>query len=125
MNLRAYTPFLLGIVVIVAVLGMPLMLMTTMHHEMGCPFAMGQATICATSILEHLQHWQIVFASILAELLLIAAFALIVLRQWELAVMPEPGLVRIRLRSHAPDRPTLLQELFSRGILNRKESYHF
>ena len=104
---------------------MPLMLANPMHHEIGCPFAMGQTAICATSVLEHLQHWQIAFASIFAELLVIAALALVAVRYWELAALPEPSFARIRLRSCAPNKPTLFQELFSRGILNRREAYRF
>lgn len=125
MDLRAYTPFLIGLVVLVAVLRMPLMLATPMHHEIGCPFAMGQAALCATSVLEHVRHWQIAFASILAQLLVIAALALITLREWQRLVLPDRSFARVRLRPRAPDRPTLFQELFSRGILNRKEPYAF
>ncbi|OGG72747.1 hypothetical protein A3A38_03750 [Candidatus Kaiserbacteria bacterium RIFCSPLOWO2_01_FULL_53_17] len=120
MNLRAYTPLILGIIVIVAVLGMPLMLASPVHQEMGCPFAMGQTTICSMSIFEHVAHWRIAFAAIFAELLVVAALALIAVRQWELVALPEPGFVRIRLRSRAPARPTLFQELFSRGIVHPK-----
>jgi hypothetical protein len=79
--------------------------------------------ICATTVLEHLKHWQTAFSTILAELLLVAALALFFARQWELAALPERIFAGIRVRNRAPDRPTLLQELFSRGILNRKESY--
>ncbi len=113
--------FILGAVVIVAVLGMPLMLATPMHHEVGCPFAPGQAAMCATNVLEHVKHWQVAFAVILVELLAVAALAVVVFRQWQILAFPEPSHARIRVSARAPDRPTLFQELFSRGILNRKE----
>jgi len=123
MNMRTRASLLLGAVVIMAVLGMPLVLAGPMHHEMGCPFSMGQEALCTTSILEHLQHWQVAFASVLAEILLIAAFALVAVWHWKLTALPERSFARMRTRSRAPDRQTLFQELFSRGILNRKEPY--
>lgn len=118
-------PFLLGVIVIVAVLGMPLMLATPMiHHEMGCPFAMGETAMCSMSVFDHIRNWQIAFAAIFAELLM-AALVLVALRQWELLTMPEPQCAYVHIRSRAPDKPTLFQELFSRGILNRQEHFHF
>ncbi|PIR84040.1 hypothetical protein COU18_01380 [Candidatus Kaiserbacteria bacterium CG10_big_fil_rev_8_21_14_0_10_51_14] len=119
MNAHTYLPLLFTIVVIAAVLGMPLILSSSMHYEMGCPFMSGQTAICVSPVLEHLRHWQTAFATILAELLLIAALTLLAMRQWYL-LLPEKRFERIRTRSRAPDRPTLLQELFARGILNPK-----
>jgi xanthine/uracil/vitamin C permease (AzgA family) len=113
------------IVVIVAVLGMPLMLASPLHQETGCPFALGQTAMCATSTLEHMKHWQTAFATILAEMLIIVALALVALRQWKIVALPERSFARIQMRSRVPDRPTLFQELFTRGILNRKEAYRF
>lgn len=125
MNLRAYMPFLLGVIVVLAVLGTPLMLATPMHHEMGCPFSMGETAMCSMSVFDHIRNWQVAFAAIFAELLIMAALALVALRQWELVALPEPQYAYVRIRSRAPDRPTLFQELFSRGILNRKVPYSF
>ena len=120
MDLRTYTPFILGIIVIMAVLGMPLMLASPIHHEMGCPFT-GMQSICSMSSLEYVKHWQIAFASILVEILVIAALADAVFRRWQLIALPEPYHVRLRNYAHIPARPTLFQELYSRGVLNRKE----
>ena len=125
MSLQAYTPLLLVIIVIVALLGMPLLLASPMHHEMGCPFTSGEAIFCATNFLQHITHWQTAFAIVLGEILVIAALALVALYQWRTIVLPGRRFARIRMRSRTPMRPTLLQELFSRGILNRKESYSF
>ena len=113
MGFHAYTPLFLVILVIVAVFGMPLMLASPMHHDTGCPFMSGQAAICVASILEHIQHWQIAFATILGEILLIAALALVAAWQWKTHDPPQRSFARIWMRSRAPDRPTLLQELFS------------
>ncbi len=89
-------------------------------HDMGCPFASGESTVCASPF-THMQHWQSSFTSILVELLTLVAVVLVFFAR------PDPhrdnGLQhqRFRLQKRIPERPTLLQELFSQGILNRKE----
>ncbi len=118
--MRTFTPLLLVIVVVVAVLGMPLVLMGPMHQEMGCPWGMGQTAICATSVLAHIQHWQAVFSIILVELLAVAALTIFAFRHWQLSVLPNRSFQRIRYRNSTPNRPTLLQELFAQGILHPK-----
>ena len=123
MSIGAYTPLLLVIVLVVAVLGMPLLLASPTHHEIGCPFLSGQAALCASNVLEHVRHWQTAFAAIFAEMLSIAALTLLVALQWGGGALPERSFARIRMRARVPARPTLLQELFSQGILNRKEQY--
>lgn len=125
MSIQAYTPLLLVIILIVALLGMPLLFAGPMHHEMGCPFVSGEAAFCATNFLQHITHWQTAFAVVLGELLVIAGLALAVLYQWRVLMLPERSFARIRMRGRTPERPTLLQELFSRGILNRKEPHSF
>lgn len=109
---------------IVAALFSAFIFMSPMHAEMGCPFTGSQPVICATNMLTHLNHWQLAFASILVELLLIVALALAYIQQWRLSFSPDPSFQRIHKRRHEPDRPTRIQELFSRGILNRKEPYN-
>jgi len=76
--------------------------------------------LCATGILEHVSHWQNAFATIFFEILTLVAFALFVMQRWVPAVPSEHSFSRIRMRAPVPDRPTLLQELYSQGILNRK-----
>ena len=121
MNLRAYTLLLLGIIVIIAVLGMPLMLASPMHNGIGCPFMTGEMTLCATSVLLHIQHWQTAFATILAEILLLCALALFFLRPFSAALF-DTGQARWHVRKHALPRPAVFPELFSDGILNPKVS---
>ncbi len=125
MSLQTYAPLLLVVVIIVALLGMPLLLASPVHHEIGCPFVSGETAFCATNFLEHITHWQTAFAVVLGEILVIAALVLAASHQWRLAALPERGFARIRVRRRTPERPTLLQELFSQGILNRKEPLHF
>ena len=123
-NLPAYTPLLLVVVVIVALLGMPLVLAGPMHHEMGCPFMSGQAALCVTSILEHIKHWQTAFAAVLFEIFTLCALALFLQRPL-LGMLLAPERIRWRAHTDSPARPTLLQELYARGILNRKEDFYF
>jgi len=90
------------------------------HAEHGsCPLLSNQHSLCATP-LEHLGHWQIVFTAVLAELA--ALFALGAIFGIGISLSPEAyRRTAWRYRSHAPRRPTILQELFSQGILHRKE----
>ncbi len=120
MSLYGYTPLLLVVIVVIALLGMPLMLASSAHHEMDCTFMSGHMALCAMNVLQHIQHWQAAFAAILVELLLVAALAGIAMRQWEAVTLPERDFARIRIQNRVPARPTLLQELFSRGILHSK-----
>lgn len=103
--------------VIVALLCAPLLLLTP-EHDMHCPFALGNATICSFDTLEHLHHFQIAFAAILLTLL---TFVLVAVWTTVHAGLSPPSRERIRVRARISRRPTLFQELFSSGIINRKE----
>ncbi len=94
-----------------------------MHMSAGCPLIRGELVVCTSTIVEHINHWQLAFASVLFELLAFAGFALFAVGIWSPYTLRAYSHERIRLRSRAPVRPTLFQELFSRGILNRKEPY--
>ncbi len=78
--------------------------------------------MCATS-LAHVEHWQAALASIMIEAMLLIAVCVVV---WRAAApgaeMRARALRCARVRMY-PLRPLLLQELFARGILNRKEAY--
>jgi len=90
-----------------------------MHHEMGCPFMPGHSVVCAQP-LEHLSHWQSSFLAIVADILLLFTLLFLAFRK-RLVFARETGPPRrIFLQSIVPHRPTLLQELFSQGILNPK-----
>ncbi len=115
----------IGIVVLSAFILMAvfgLYLPQHMGHEMGCPFAPGESAMCAAPF-AHLQHWQSSFTTILAELLVLVALILIFFTRPDPQRDKDPQYQRFRLRQRVPLRPSLFQELFSRGILNRKEPY--
>lgn len=105
--------------VLTAVFGLYAAVLSPMHHEMGCPFSPGSVAMCDAALL-HLSHWQSAFSAILAEVLVLVAFVAVLFTRTE--VIPNIlGPTGWRVLVRAPSRPTLLQELFSSGILNRKE----
>ena len=65
------------------------------------------------------------FAAILAEILALCALAIFFFKRPLLAVITDTSQVRWRVRKRTPVRPTLFQELFAQGILNRKEPHLF
>lgn len=120
MRQQLILPFLI-IFLVVSVFGMYAM---SAHagHETGCAF-LPSAIACETSLVAHIDHWQAAFVSIL-EILLLAA--LLFLRpQLLLGILPQLQRHHLDFRRTASHKPTLTQELFSRGIHNRKEPYHF
>jgi len=125
MTRDVYTFAILTVFVFVAVFGMPLVLSTPMHHEV-CPFMSmsDQPVICSAETLLHMKHWQSALATILAEILVLVALALAFFRK-PFSAFTDTGQVRYRARKRVPERVTLFQELFSRGILNRKEPHLF
>jgi hypothetical protein len=109
---------ILAMFLFVALFGLPMLLSHSEHH-IGCPLQGAQTVMCESTIIEHFSIWQTMFASLLSLFVLVCA---VLFSIWPLPVASEP--VRIRLR-RTPERPTLFQELFSSGILNRKEPYAF
>ena len=90
-----------------------------MQHGAGCLMMPFEVALCGNSAAIHLEHWQSAFAAVLANVFLLLALALTFIRP-ELFKLPERRLVTFSARSREPARPTLFQELFSRGILNSK-----
>jgi choline-glycine betaine transporter len=108
---------LLVIFLFVSVFGMYAMFAHT-GHDVDCPF-MPSAISCATSLVGHINHWQTAFASMLEILLL--AIVVLVRPRVLFAFVPQTERYRLDFRSTQGERPTLYQELYSRGIHNRKE----
>lgn len=89
-------------------------------HTMGCPLTMGETALCPTS-LSHIGHWKSAFTAILGELLLLIAIAIALSTWFQIRIARNPRHDHYALQARVPVRPTLFQELFARGILNRKE----
>jgi len=120
MAVRAYTLTILIAFCLTAVFGLYFPMMSQGGgHEVGCPFLPGGTALCGTP-LAHAEHWQAAFTAVLVEILILCAFVLVFFRRFDL-YDPDVGLQPIRHSSNrVPVRPSLFQELFSAGILNRK-----
>ena len=112
MSLRLLSASILVTFVFFAIFG--LFLPVGHGHAMPCLYSPGGAALCSMP-LAHLQHWSSAFTLILLQLLVVVA-AIGLFR----VNVPTPRPVSL-VRKKDTDRPTLMQELFSRGILNRKE----
>jgi len=112
------TSIILGAFIIAAVFGLYLTIVSPMGHA-GCPFSVGASACMAP--LEHLTHWQSSFVAIAAELVLIFTLVLVVVGSFGLLSADVWQYRLFKQRERIPKRPTLLQELFSQGILHRKE----
>jgi hypothetical protein len=125
MALRTLAQFLLLLLVSVTLFGLPLSLPNLTHYNHHCPLTGEEMPLCAT-VLEHIDHWQTAFASVVATFILLAAFVYIA-RTLQFSFLRTLAKVRRRsyLHFHPPDRPTLFQELFSQGLLNPKIPYSF
>jgi hypothetical protein len=113
---------LFGIFCFVSLFGLPALLSQPDHH-VGCPLHAASAAICERSTIEHFSMWQSMFVSVVHALTLLSGIAVFVFALFDASFAEER--VRIRLCARDRIRPTLMQELFSRGILNRKEPYVF
>ncbi len=114
---RALTYATLIVFTAVITLGLPLLLSGTEHHH-GCPLMQAQQVICQSSVIEHVSIWHALIGAILS--LLSAVFLTFAYA----AFVPLRSPSRQRLRHVAP-RPTLMQELYAAGILNRREWFWF
>ena len=108
---------MLVIVLFVALFGLTLLLSHSDHHA-GCPLMALGSEMCESTIIEHVSLWHGMLVSIIAVTL-----ALVACIAWYFAG-PQLVVERVRYRRREwINRPTLLQELYSQGILNRKEFY--
>ncbi len=121
MRQRLITVSVLFIFLAVSLFGLMSLLSHPGHHS-NCPLQGAATVLCESSTIEHIGIWQGMFVAILL-LLVFAVGSLLFSRRGEIAFTADGIYLR---RTHIPiPRPTLLQELFSAGILNRKEPYAF
>ncbi len=95
----------------------------------NCLFMSGQAVVCDMNTLEHISAWQSMFVTTLhqngSDLLVLILVALALALVWTRLLWPRPSqnlsqaFSIARLQKAGLPLP-LLQELFSRGILNPK-----
>jgi hypothetical protein len=120
-NMRKTLRIVFGLLAVIAVIGTPLLLLSP-DHAAHCPFASGQAILCSDDILAHVTHFELAFASILSAVFAVFCVAI----SWVHTGRAPPRDTRsIVARGRTSKRPNLFVELFSRGILNRREGYWF
>lgn len=116
---------LLTAFIVAAVFGLYLPMMGHAGHDVGCAFSPPGTALCSAPV-AHLEHWQAAFTAVLGVILvLLSVLVLVFFRRHDL-FDPDVGVYETHVvLDRAGARPPLLQELFSNGILNRKEAYSF
>lgn len=117
-----FAGLILAIFCFVALFGLYLPIMDHTGHETGCLFTLGDIVLCSAS-LAYTGDWQSAFTAVLVGVLALFAFALVRLARFD---FPDPGMGQrdaYKTRRRIPLRPLLFQELYSAGILNRKEPH--
>jgi hypothetical protein len=114
---------LLAVTILVAMGSVLYVLTGPMHHEIGCPFMPAAEAICNAPV-EHLSHWQSSFSAIVWDVLLLFGAAVFFIAFNFNPVVLEHERIRYKTRAYF-FRPSLYEELFSKGILNRKEPAPF
>lgn len=97
----------------VSLFGLPLLLAHAGHHH-DCPLLQG-AQLCQSTTLEHVSLWELLLATVLDALVVVFLVCVVAF------TVPLNQKFRTRYRYKIIPRPTLFQELYSSGILNRKE----
>jgi len=115
---RLLVTVLFGIFAFVTLFGLPALLSHDDHH-VGCPLLMAQEVMCESTILEHFSIWQ----AMLATIVVLIGFFIATLYPLRHAKDFARERFRLRWTGISSRRPTLMQELYASGILNRKESY--
>ncbi len=110
----------LFVFVSVTLFGLTSLLSHSDHHA-HCPLQGAATVLCESTTIEHIGMWQGMFVAVF--LLLFVAGLHPFSRRVE--TVPTTKKVRLRRAYFSLPRPTLFQELFSSGILNRKEFYAF
>ena len=116
MRFRTFTVLILAAIMVVALFGLP-STATHMGHGAGCPLMPGEVLLCSDALREHLGHWQSTFAAI-AAVLFVVGYGHLATRR-EIFKLPDRGHLGMKHIFAEVLRPTLFEELFSQGILNR------
>jgi len=120
--MRLLSIFLLITFCFFAVFGLYIPMMSHGGHDEGCLMSLGAAALCAVP-LAHLQNWQAAFTAIFMELLTLWAAMLLIRARFDLFDSDVASYRYGLILRRTPARPTLFQELYSDGILNRKEPH--
>jgi hypothetical protein len=119
-QLQRYTLILGAAFVLTAVFGLFAMVLSAHDHQSGCHGEASASVVCE-EVLAHIPHWQQVALAVAVEVLVLVAFAYVFFVRIAYGAAGNHVSAYARLRQRVPLCPTLFQELFARGILNRKE----
>ncbi len=115
---------ILGVITVVAFISVAvfgfLTIVPSHHHEPGCPFMIGEQSICPMGLFEHIRAWQGVFTVSLPYILLLIIILFIVVALWQSTHPPNLLFFPSQTVEQNSSHNLLYQELFSRGILNPK-----
>lgn len=117
-SIRPYVLIVSVLFVLIAAFGLPLTSSIFMDHG-ECPFMVSGTVLCAVP-LTHITHWKVAFAATLVEALFLSTLVLLLLLQPRIADFSRFRSTCLLRRRQMPELPTLLQELFSQGILHPK-----
>ena len=111
--------YLFALALLLVIVAGPAVLLTSMDAPgSDCFFMPHKEVVCDMSTLEHIEHWQSTFTSTIVKSLIALGLAIVtVLVLWKYI---RPRQSYRFAHYHAPPKPTLFQELFSRGLLNSK-----
>lgn len=114
-----------GIYIAIALFGMSVFIMASEHGDMmggGCPLMRDTGSLCQTGILDHISHWNILFAATLAGAVFFAAAPALLYAPFRaLAVSPPSERYKRYVKDHPHVRlfQTIVQE-FSDGVIQPK-----
>jgi hypothetical protein len=119
MRLLKNTIAALSIAAFLVIGSVGIMAMSGHHHEPGCPFMPGEQAICQMDAFDHISAWQSTFTTILPTVVSLVLLIGVVFVFWKYYSPPDL-FVRHTLKREKqnPIRVSIVQELFSSGILN-------
>lgn len=102
----------------VALFGLSATTAAAHHHGEHCPLTGAEPSLCVT-VLDHIEHWHTIFAVVLSTLVVFGVLLLASRILWlsQVSIRKRRQVAR-PMRWHQTQRPSLLQELFSQGLLN-------
>ncbi len=97
------------------------MAITPLHyHEPGCPFMIGEQSICPMGLLEHIRAWQSTFTVLIPYIFLLIMILCLILILWSFTHPPNLSFLVGQKTKQTSSHNLLYQELYSGGILNPK-----
>ncbi|MEK7123227.1 MAG: hypothetical protein AAB855_05235 [Patescibacteria group bacterium] len=126
MQKRFFISLLATVYVAIALFGVGAMLMPSEHGDMligGCPLMGDTGSLCQKGILDHINHWNMLFATIGTSLIVVFAALVAIVVIPRVVLLTSPPHERYRRYAHGTPHVRLFQPLvliFSSGIVQPK-----